>query len=92
MAAQSQVFRYRGVGSRDNATVVLRSPQQVQTLNLATQQLISVRQKPAVGTVDVWHVGTDFMLLYQEDASKRTLEVERVPFERAAAAEAYRQK
>lgn len=81
IAAQYQTFRYRGVASADNSTLILRSPQQVQTLNVANQQLTSIRQKPAVGVLDVWHVGSDFMLLYQEDAGKRTLEVERVPID-----------
>jgi len=82
IAAQFQTFRYRGIASQDNNMLVLRSPQQIQTLNLATQQLISMRQKPPSGEVDVWHVGSDFMLIYQQDAAKRTLEVERVAIER----------
>ena len=92
VAAQYQAFRYRGVGAPDRSTLVLRSPQQVQTLNLATQKLTGVRQKPAVGVVDVWHVGSDFMSLYQEDAGKRTLEVERVPLGSAATAGTSREK
>jgi hypothetical protein len=91
-AYQYGAFRYRGVGSSSKNTLVLRSPQQVQTLDLTTQQLTSVRQKPAVGGVDVWYVGTDFMLLYQEDAGRRTLEVERVALTNGGSSDASRQK
>ncbi|MDO7847902.1 hypothetical protein Q5H92_16170 [Hymenobacter sp. M29] len=92
LAFQYGAFRYRGVNSSSKNMLVLRSPQQVQTLNLVTQQLTSVRQKPVVGDVDVWHVGSDFMLLYQQDAGRRTLEVERVAITAPGNAEASRQK
>jgi len=87
IAAQYLTFRLRGAAGPAGSMLVLRSPQQVQTLNLTTQQLTPVRQKPAVGEVDVWHVAPDFMLIYQQDAGRRTLEVERVAIDNSVSTE-----
>lgn len=79
LANQAQTFRYRGLSAAEQQlTAVLRSPQQVQTLDLRTHQLSQLRQAPTAGQLDVWHVGAGFMLLYYQDPARRTLRVERV--------------
>lgn len=78
LADKAQTFRYRGLSGEEEPTLILRSPQQVQTLDLRTHQLSQLRQAPRAGQLEVWHVGAGFMLLYYQDPARRTLRVERV--------------
>lgn len=62
LATESFAFRSRGI-LPDSATLVLRSPQRVQTFDLRTGGLTLLRTAPAQGQTEVLHVGPTFVLL-----------------------------
>jgi hypothetical protein len=78
MAMEAGAFRTRGVAA-DSTVLVLRSPQQVQTLNLQSGQLHAVRPAPDKGLADVLYVGEDFVIVAEARPAKHTLRLLRVP-------------
>lgn len=78
MALEAGTFRTRGL-AYDSTTLVLSSPQQIQTLNLRTSRLQLVRPAPEKGTADVLYVGKDYLLLGEVRNSKNSMRILRVP-------------
>jgi hypothetical protein len=78
MAMEAGAFRTRGVAA-DSTVLVLRSPQQVQTLNLQSGQLHAVRPAPYKGLADVLYIGEDFVIVAEARPAKHTLRLLRVP-------------
>lgn len=77
-ATVAGTFRTRGMGA-DSTTLVLRSPQQIQTLDLGTGQRQLVQGAPAKGEADVMYVGADFMVVGEIRPAHHTLRIRRLP-------------
>ena len=78
MAAAAGTFRVRGL-TADSATLVVRSPQHSQVLNLHTGQLQPVWPAPDKGEADVIYTGRDFLIIGEARPSRHVLRLLRVP-------------
>lgn len=78
MAMEAGTFRVRGL-TDDSTRLVLRSPQQVQTLDLRSGQLSAVRPAPNKGQADVLYIGADFVIIGEARPARHILRLVRVP-------------
>jgi hypothetical protein len=78
MAMEAGAFRTRGLAA-DSTVLVLRSPQQIQTLSLHSGQLQAVRPAPDKGLAEVLYIGEDFVIIAEARLAKHTLRLLRVP-------------
>ena len=78
LASQTSGFRTRGLAA-DSATLVLRSPQQVQAINLRTGRAALRRAAPVRGRADVLYVGPDYLLLAEARSLRTGILLTRLP-------------
>lgn len=82
MATENNGFRTRGLAA-DSQTVVLRSPQRVQALNLRSGQLTQLRPAPAGGQAEVLYTGPDYVLLAEARSLRGGIRLVRVALPKA---------
>jgi len=78
MATEAGTFRVRGL-TDDSTHLVLRSPQQIQTLDLRSGQLSAVRPAPDKGQADVLYIGSNFVIIGEARPARHILRLVRVP-------------
>ena len=77
MATEAGTLRVRGFMD-DSTHLILRSPQQIQTLDLLSGQLSAVRPAPGKGQADVLYIGSDFVIVGEARPARHILRLVRV--------------